>query len=60
MPYGDKTRKKRIIAPGPKQCHPKTPVGSPCLPESKLKEVGKKLGAPGNIYGNKLVNCTLL
>ena len=54
MPYDNKTRKKRIIAPGPKQCHPKTPAGSPCLPPSKLEEVGKKLGAPHNIHGNSL------
>lgn len=49
-----RTRKNRVIAPGPKQCHPRSRPGSACLPDDKLYEVGKKLGAPDGLTGQPL------
>lgn len=42
------TRKKRVIAPGPKQCHPRLrgSRSGECIPSNTLQELGKALGAP--------------
>jgi hypothetical protein len=50
-----KTRKKRIIAPGPKVCHPRLKgTKGECLTPDLIKTLGKSLGAPSELYGQHL------
>ena len=50
-----KTRKKRIIAPGPKVCHPRLKgTKGECLTPDLIKTLGKSLGAPSELYGRHL------
>lgn len=49
------TRKKRIIAPGPKVCHPSLhDKNDNCLSENMLNEIGLVNGAPSNLKGPAL------
>jgi hypothetical protein len=52
---GRRTRKQRIIAPGPKVCHPKLKAkNGNCLEESQLSELSKAYGAPPGLRGDAL------
>ena len=50
-----KTRKHRIIEPGPKVCHPKTQGDNGnCLTDMQLSELSVAYGAPPNLHGHQL------
>lgn len=49
------TRKKRIIAPGPKVCHPRLKGhDGDCLSPDLLKKLGSSMGAPSGLEGQRL------
>lgn len=52
---GKRTRKHRVIAPGPKVCHPrfKNKDGN-CLTDQKIYEISKAYNAPPELYGHAL------
>jgi hypothetical protein len=51
------TRKKRVISPGPKACHPRLHgKNTECISENILREVGLVHGALPNLKGNELRN----
>lgn len=51
------TRKKRVISPGPKACHPRLRgKNTECISENILHEVGLVHGALPNLKGNELRN----
>jgi hypothetical protein len=50
-----KTKKKRVIAPGPKVCHPRLKdTNGECLTPDLIKSLGKSLGAPSELHGRHL------
>ena len=52
-----RTRKHRVIAPGPKVCHPKLKDkgrSGDCLPSDTLDELGSAMGAPKDLAGRQL------
>jgi len=55
MTIGQKTRKQRVLDPGPEGCHPRihSRNGS-CLSESVVKNIGESLGAPRTLKRRSL------
>jgi len=55
MPVDTKTRKKRVIAPGPKVCHPRLRGKyDECLSNERLSELGLAYGAPKGLHEKPL------
>lgn len=59
MPRAAKTRKQaklseKVLAPGPRVCHPRVGRSDFCLPEEVLTEVGTSLGSPHGLTGEPL------
>jgi hypothetical protein len=54
MPF-DKTRKKRVIEPGPKVCHPRLQGKyDECLSDERLNELSRAYAAPSELTGTLL------
>ena len=55
MPVDTKTRKKRVIEPGPKVCHPRLHGKyDECLSNERLTELGLAYGAPKGLHEKPL------
>ena len=54
MPYQNKTRKKRVLEPGPKVCHPRLKGKyDECLSDERLYELSRAYNVPASIQGKK-------
>jgi len=56
MPLDNKTRKKRVIQPGPKVCHPRLKGKyDECLSDERLYELSRAYGVPSSIQDKSQV-----